>query len=85
MAVWCYIKNMNAFLICISLDMCMCVFLSEIATINHLQHICHVHCLPALIRLCFLSEWSPYTFINMLAYNHTIKLINTSAARAFLP
>ena len=28
----------------------------------------------------FVNEWSPYTFIKVLAYNHTIKLINTYAS-----
>ena len=30
----------------------------------------------ALMR--FVSEWSPYTFINVLASSHAIELINTS-------
>ena len=26
---------------------------------------------------CFFSEWCPYTFINVLASNHVIELVNT--------
>ena len=33
----------------------------------------------------FISEWSPCTFINVLASNHTIKLINTVTSTAIPP
>ena len=55
------------------------IFLLEIATVDHLQHIHHIRCLPALMCLCFFSEWSPYMFINLLPYYHAIKLVNTGA------
>ena len=33
----------------------------------------------------FVSEWSPCTFINVLASNHVIKLVNTGTTTAILP
>ena len=29
---------------------------------------------------CFVSEWSPCTFMNLLASNHVIKLVNTGTS-----
>ena len=49
----------NECILDISLD--MCIFLSEIATVDHLQHICDVHCLTALMRLMILSVSGTYT------------------------
>ena len=57
----------------------MCIFLSEIATVNHLQPIFMTF--VVFLHWCaytFVNKWGPYTFINALAYNHTIKL-NTDA------
>ena len=48
----------------------------EVATLYHLQF----SCLPAFM---LVSEWSPYMFMSVLAYNCTIELINTSAGTCF--
>ena len=54
------------------------IFLSEVATVNHLQSISDVHCLPTLMLLAFISEWNPNTRFGL--YNHAIKLENNSAS-----
>ena len=67
----------------ISLD--VCILLSDTATVDHLQHINHVYCLPTGCTYAFVSEWSPCTFINALAFNHTIKVMNTGTSMSFHP
>ena len=59
-----------------------CIFLSEIATVDHLQRIHDVRTLLSsrIDALMFLSVSGIHIhFINVLAYNHTIKLVNTGA------
>ena len=58
------------------------VYLKEITTVNVTFIIFEV-IFPHWCAYAFVSEWSPYMcmdmFINMLAYNHAIKLVSTSA------
>ena len=72
----------NKCILAISLD--KYIFLSKVVIIDNLQSIRDVCCLPALIRLYF-RQWveSIYTFINVLANSHAIKLINTGADKCF--
>ena len=61
----------------VSLD--VSILLLDVAIVDCLQSIYHVHCLPAAPDALrrFVSEWSPYTCIIVLASNHAIKLVNT--------
>ena len=71
-----YIKE-KKLILNISLD--ICILLSDVATVDHLQHIRHVCCFPAWYTYALVSEWSLYTFINMLASNNAIDIINTDS------
>ena len=62
----------------ISLD--VCILFSDIATVDRLQHINHVCCLPTGCTYVFVSDWSPCTFINALASHHIIKVTNTGTS-----
>ena len=68
-----------------SISLLISVSSLEVAALYHLQF----SCLPAFM---LVSEWNPYMFINVLAYNCTIELlayncaielINTSAGTCF--
>lgn len=72
----------NKCILAISLD--KYIFLSKVVIIDNLQSIRDFCCLPALICLRFCQRVeSIYTFINVLAYNHAIKLVNTGADTCF--
>ena len=76
-----YIKK-NQLILNISLD--VRILLLDVATVNHLQHIYHVCCLPTGCNcMFFASEQSPCTFINVLTSNHTIKLVNTGTSTCY--
>ena len=71
-----YIKNKYIF----NISLNKWIFLSEVVTVNHLQRIRDIHCLPALMHLrLYLWVESIYNFMNVLAYNHAIELVKTSA------
>ena len=67
-------KNEHILDTCISLD--MWILLLKIATVNHLQHICHISPLD-IPTWCTYMFYQSYNFINVLAFMHAIKLINS--------
>ena len=75
-----YIKE-SRLIIDISLD--MCIRLSDITTVHCLQCIRHICCLPTYAGL--VSEWHPYTVINVLASNHAIEFVNNGTGTCILP
>ena len=63
----------------------MCILLLDIATVNRLQRIYHIQYVFILqdAHMGFVSEWIPCTFINVLASNHGIKLVNTCTSTCY--
>ena len=76
-----HIKN-NECILDISLDKCF--LLLEIATVDHLQCICHICCLPLSWVFphdeCIYIFCQPYTFINVLAYKHITELVKSDTS-----
>ena len=73
--------NENKLIVDASLD--MCILLSDIAIVIHLQDIHRVYCLSSVMTNRILSVSSIYTLINMLASNHAIKLVSPRGVPRF--
>ena len=62
----------------ISLDVCILLFDAD--TINCLQCIYYVVVFPQDALMHFVNKRSPCTFINVLASNYVMKLVNTGTS-----